>query len=227
MSASTLEYVQKADSDHIENSKTNVGDPDRYSEKDIARIKRRIDIRLIPSLGLMFGISLMDRTNVSNAAIAGMVQDLDLGVGYRYSLITLCFFITYVLVQAPMTVVCRKLGPSLFLPSVCLAWGAVIIGFGFSKSWVILVVLRLILGVLEAGYFPGCVYLLSTWYTRCKITLTKPAPDERETNGLLDELAKRYSLFYLTGMLSSAFSGILAFGLMHMEGVQGIRGWSW
>jgi hypothetical protein len=55
-----------------------------FSPKEARRIRRRIDLRLIPCLGLMYGISLMDRKNVSNAYIAGMRTDLDLSVGYRY-----------------------------------------------------------------------------------------------------------------------------------------------
>jgi MFS family permease len=84
----------------------------------------------------------------------------------------------------------------------------IIIGFGFAKNWSTLVALRLILGILEAGYFPGCVYLLSTWYTKFQV-------------------AKRYSVFYLIGSMASALSGILAYALMQMEGVAGIRGWQW
>lgn len=55
-----------------------------FTAKQARRIRRRIDLRLIPCLGFMYGISLMDRKNVSNAAIAGMTTDLELGVGYRY-----------------------------------------------------------------------------------------------------------------------------------------------
>ncbi|EQL28990.1 hypothetical protein BDFG_08346 [Blastomyces dermatitidis ATCC 26199] len=179
-----------------------------FSAKEAAAIRRRIDFRLIPALGLMYGISLMDRKNVSNAAIAGMRKDLDLLQGYRYSLITLTFFITYVIFQPPMTVLCRKIGPRLFLPGICLLWGIVIICFGFANNWTTMVALRLILGILEAGYFPGTIYLLSTWYLKV-------------------EVARRYSVFYLIGSFASALSGILAYGLMQMEGVQGIRGWRW
>lgn len=68
--------------------------------------------------------------------------------------------------------------------------------------------LRIILGVLEAGFFPGCVYLMSTWYSRF-------------------ELQKRYSAFYLIGSGASAFAGILAYGLMQMHGLAGLEGWRW
>lgn len=62
----------------------------------------------------------------------------------------------------------RKIGPRLHLAFITLLWGAVMIGMGFVRSFQQLAALRTVLGVLEAGFFPSCVYLLSTWYTRCK-----------------------------------------------------------
>jgi len=60
----------------------------------------------------------------------------------------------------------------------------------------------------QAGFFPGVVYLMSTWYKRY-------------------EMGKRYASFYLVGCVASAFGGILAFGLMQMDGVANFRGWRW
>lgn len=139
-----------------------------YDTSIAAKIRHRIDWRLIPALGAMYGISLMDRKNVSNAAIAGMLKDLHMSKGYGYNLVNMCFFITYIICQPFMIVVCRKIGPRLFLPGICILWGCVIVGFGFSKTWQTLIPLRLLLGVLESGYFPGCLYLLSCWYTKCE-----------------------------------------------------------
>lgn len=141
---------------------------DVFDKKLAARIRHKIDWRLIPALGAMYGISLMDRKNVSNAAIAGMLVDLDMRTGPGYNIVNMSFFFTYILLQPVMIILCRKIGPRHFLPGVVLAWGVVIIGFGFSQNWHTLVGLRLILGGFEGGYFPGCLYLLSCWYTRCK-----------------------------------------------------------
>jgi MFS family permease len=69
-------------------------------------------------------------------------------------------------------------------------------------------VLRVILGALEAGSYPGCVYLLSTWFPRY-------------------ELQKRNALFYLIGSMASGFGGILAYGLMQMDTLAGHSGWRW
>jgi MFS family permease len=68
--------------------------------------------------------------------------------------------------------------------------------------------LRVILGTLEAGFFPGCVCLLSTWYPRY-------------------ELQKRNAAFFLIGTVLAAFTGVLAYGLMQMAGIQGLAGWRW
>ena len=93
--------------------------PFTVDPKVSARLRHAIDWRLIPALGAMYGISLMDRKNVSNAAIAGMLADLKMGRGMGYNLVNLCFFITYVLCQPFMVILCRKIGPRYFLPGMC------------------------------------------------------------------------------------------------------------
>ena len=174
----------------------------RFTPEEQKKIVRKVDLRLIPTLGCMYCVSLMDRTNLGVAMVAGMGVDLKL-TGERYSIIVLLFFITYVALQPPATVVLRKLGPRLFLPAIVIIWGAVMIGFGFVKEWHTLIPLRLLLGIFEAGFFPGSAYLLSCWYKRF-------------------ELQKRNTVFFLIGMLSSAFSGILGylFSLLSGHGVQ-------
>lgn len=82
------------------------------------------------------------------------------------------------------------------------------IGMGFVKKWQQLTALRAVLGLFEAGFFPTCVYLLSTWYTRY-------------------EVGRRYSVFYIIGCVASALSGILAYGLMQLDGREGLTGWRW
>jgi MFS family permease len=160
-----MEHVEKGLDGKLSLSSTSSQD---FDLKLAAKLRHKIDWRLIPALGAMYGISLMDRKNVSNAAIAGMLKDLKMTTGSAYNLVNMCFFITYILCQPFMILVCRKIGPRFFLPGICLLWGSVIVGFGFAKNWHTLVVLRLVLGFLESGYFPGCLYLLSCWYTKCK-----------------------------------------------------------
>ncbi|KAG8625662.1 hypothetical protein KVT40_006063 [Elsinoe batatas] len=191
-----LEHVEStgsANSDKINDARIAA-----FTPEEQRKIIRRIDIRLVLTLGFMYCVSLMDRTNTSIAVVAGMGVDLQL-IGFRYSTIVLVFFITYVLLQPPATVVLRKIGPRLFLPTITLLWGSVMIGMAFVRTWTQMIPLRLLLGVFEAGFFPGCAYLLSTWYPRY-------------------ELQKRNAVFYLIGSMSSAFSGILGYGFSTLAG---------
>ncbi|KAL8289622.1 hypothetical protein RB597_001313 [Gaeumannomyces tritici] len=179
-----------------------------FSPEEEKAIMRWVDRRLVTTVGFMYCVSLMDRTNLGAASIAGMDRDLGLSIGDRYSIITLVFFITYTLFQPPSTVIVRKVGPRVHLALITLLWGACMIGMGFAATWDVMAGLRVLLGILEAGFFPSCVYLLSTWYTRY-------------------EVGKRYSMFYLLGCVAAAFSGILAFGLMQMKGLGNLNGWRW
>ena len=116
---------------------------------------RKIDFRLLPVLATIYSFALIDRVNLPNARIAGMDVDLELSVGNRYSLISMIFFVPYVICQFPANIVIRKVGAGLWLPSLVVAWGALCIGIGFTKRWTELLGCRVLLGVLEAGYYPG------------------------------------------------------------------------
>ncbi|KAK1749346.1 major facilitator superfamily domain-containing protein [Echria macrotheca] len=179
-----------------------------FTEAEQKKIISRLDYRLVLTVGAMYCVSLMDRTNLGAANIAGMQDDLGLKVGTRYSVISLVFFVTYIVFQPPSTVLVRKIGPRIHLATITFLWGCLMIGMGFVKDWQVMAGMRVILGVLEAGFFPSCVYLLSTWYTRF-------------------EVGVRNSIFYMVGCVASAFAGILAFGIMHMGGLGGLGGWRW
>ncbi|KAM5352980.1 hypothetical protein ACJ41O_005702 [Fusarium nematophilum] len=178
-----------------------------FSPEDETRIIRRVDWRLIPMVALMYCVSIIDRTNVAAASIAGMMEELEL-VGNRYSIITLVFFTTYIVFQPPSTVIVRKIGPRIHLAGITGLWGIVMIGMGFTRKWEQLAALRVILGLLEAGFFPSCVYLMSTWYTRY-------------------EMGRRYALFYAFGAVTGALAGVMAYGLVHMHGIANYGGWRW
>lgn len=89
-----------------------------------------------------------------------MSHDLRLDIGLRYSIMTLAFFPTYIVFELPSTVLIRWIGPRIHLSAITLTWGIILIGFGYCNDWTTLTGLRVILGVLEAGFFPGCMYFL-------------------------------------------------------------------
>jgi len=98
-----------------------------------------------------------------------MDGDLHFNIGNRYSIALLVFFITYFLFEFPSTLSLRYIGPRIQLNGLCLAWGAVMLGMGFVNDWRVIVVCRLLIGALEAGFLPCCMYLLSSWYQRYEV----------------------------------------------------------
>lgn len=118
------------------------------------------------------------------------------------------FFIPYIALEIPSNILLKRLRPSIYLPSLIIGWGIVTIGQGVTTSFAGLVVCRVLIGVFEAGFFPGMVYLISMYYQR-------------------SELQRRLSTLWSSAILSGAFSGLLAYGLAHLDGVAGYGGWRW
>ncbi|RAL08057.1 MFS general substrate transporter [Aspergillus homomorphus CBS 101889] len=205
LSSSTKEPV-----DHVQTPEKDVVDrrvrPGKASKEE-RRILHRVDRRLIVMLGFLHTVSLIDRGNLGTASVAGMTKQLHL-VGMRYSIIAVAFFPPYICFQALGPVLVRRLGPVRYLSGVCLVWGAVMLSAGFVESWSQLVGVRIVIGALEAGFFPAAIYLISTWYTRF-------------------EIQKRYALFYLLGCVASAFTGLLSYGITFMNGLGGLTAWRW
>lgn len=143
--------------------------PGEKEDKETRRIMRKIDFRLLPVLAVIYSFALIDRVNLPNARIAGMDEDLGLSVGSRYSIISMIFFVPYVICQFPANIMIRKIGAGIWLPSLVVAWGILCIGIGFNQKWTDLVACRVILGILEAGYYPGCICRLHRSDTLCDI----------------------------------------------------------
>lgn len=115
---------------------------------------------------------------VSSTPRAGWLADKKTFQG----IVTLVFFVTYIVFQPPSTIIVRAIGPRYHLASLTLLWGGLMVGMGFVKNWQQLAVCRVILGILEAGFFPSCVYLLSTWYTRCMLFCCSSCPSPEITS---------------------------------------------
>ena len=89
----------------------------------------------------------MDRSNIGNAAIAGMNDDLDLDRDHRYNIAAMVFFFTYVLFEVPANIMLKLLSPSTWISIMMVSWGLVMTLQGIVKSYETLVVTRLMLGV--------------------------------------------------------------------------------
>ncbi|CAG8294995.1 unnamed protein product [Penicillium salamii] len=163
-------------------------------EKMEKKLVRKIDTRLLIMIVVMYILNYLDRNNIASAKLAGLEEDLNLkGEQYQFR---------------PM--ILNKFGkPSIFLPGCMLAWGILSTCTAATKSYGGLLACRFILGFVEAAYFPGCLYLLSAWYTR-------------------KELVKRTAFLYSGSLISGAFSGLIAAGITNgLSGARGISAWRW
>ncbi|KAF4472259.1 transporter [Fusarium albosuccineum] len=191
---------------HVEAMSSKAGGVEIDPEKE-KKLLRKIDLHLIPILSLLLLCAFVDRINIGNARIQGLEADLNMA-GSDYNIALFTFFITYILFEVPCNMLLKKVRPSAFLRLIIGGCGIVTIGQGVTKSFEGLVVCRVLIGLLEAGFVPGCVYLISMFYKR-------------------HELQWRINLFYTASILAGAFSGLLAYAIAHMSGVGGYGGWRW
>ncbi|KAH6664729.1 major facilitator superfamily domain-containing protein [Plectosphaerella plurivora] len=179
-----------------------------YPEDKRKKVFRKVDYRLVPMLALLYLICHIDRANIGNAKIEGMVEDLGM-TGVQYNIVLSIFFVPYVLFEVPSNILLKKFKrPSMYLGILTLGWGIVMTCTGLVRNFSGLMVTRVLLGIFEAGFFPGAIYLCSYWY-------------------MPKDLATRISYFYCASALSGAFSGLLAAAIAQLDGLGGYEGWRW
>lgn len=204
-----LEHLDEEFGPHEVGSRHGPEDEISPMQKEMeTKVIRKVDCRLIPILGLLYSVAGLDRVNLSNARVAGMDEDLRFDIGNRYSIALLVFFITYCLFEMPTTLLLRPIGPKLLLNGLAVSWGIVMLGMGFIDDWRLIVVCRMLIGILEAGFLPCCMFLLSTWYQRF-------------------EIQQRVSWWYLINLFVSAFGNVLAWAIVKLDGAHRIAGWRW
>jgi len=166
---------------------------------------RKISIRLVPFVALMFFINFLDRTAISFAGPNGMVQDLNLQMA-QFGLASGIFFIGYILLEVPSNLALHRYGARRWLSRIMVSWGIVSLLFTWVSSIEGLYVLRVLLGIAEAGFFPGAIFFLSAW-----------APARHRS--------KILALFYLAQPLTVVCGAPLAAWFIGHDGLFGLAGW--
>ncbi|OAX81537.1 hypothetical protein ACJ72_04116 [Emergomyces africanus] len=189
-----------------------IDDPDAgLSDEEKAvndrKLLRKLDRKLIPWLCLLYLISFLDRTNIGNAKIDGLQQDLRL-TNSQYNATLTIFFISYSILEPLTNILLKRWRPSIFIPTIMVLWGICMTCMGLVHNFAGLMAARWFLGVTEAGLFPGVGYFLSCWYRRC-------------------EFGIRMAIFFSAAAVAGSFGGLLAAGISRMRGVGGKPGWAW
>jgi MFS family permease len=170
------------------------------------RTVRRVMTRLIPLLGLIYMVAYIDRQNVSYAKLQ-MVGDLGLSEA-AYGLGAALFFIGYCLFEIPSNLVLERVGARLWFARIMASWGVVTLLLAFTPNKTMFYVLRFLLGVAEAGFFPGVLYALTLWFPQA-------------------HRARAIGLFMVASAFANAVGAAIGGMLLDLDGSLGLRGWQW
>lgn len=168
---------------------------------------RQVAWRIVPFICLLYVLNILDRANVGFARLA-MQEDLglskatfDLGYGM--------FYVGYILFEVPSNLLMRRFGARRWIARIMITWGLVSAATMFARDIWTFYALRILLGIAEAGFFPGIILYLSDWF-----------PDRQR--------AKMTAFFMLAIGLSNVFGNPLSGWIMdHFDGVNGWHGWQW
>jgi ACS family tartrate transporter-like MFS transporter len=167
---------------------------------------RKASMRLLPLIAIGYGIAYMDRVNISFAALQ-MNQELHFSASV-YGFGAGLFFLSYAACEVPSNLLLVRFGARRWLGRIMFTWGLLSIGMLFVKTPHQFYAMRFLLGVAEAGFFPGVIFYLSQWF---------PASNR----------SRAISRFYISLPLSSVVMGALAGALLHLQGRLGLAGWQW
>ncbi|KAH7152576.1 major facilitator superfamily domain-containing protein [Dactylonectria macrodidyma] len=205
----TGDDIKKDVSDELRLETLNGADidiPDRVRKEKA--LLRRVDRRMMPLMMALYVLNYLDRNNIATARLGNFEKDIGL-VGQQYNTIISIFFVGYILTQVPTNMILNKMRPSIFLPSIMVAWATVSACTGAVQTYHGMIALRFLLGFVEAPFFPGALFLFSSWYTK-------------------KELAVRISVLYAAGQMAGAFGGLLGSAIMAgMDGKAGLANWRW
>lgn len=172
------------------------------------KLVKKIDLLILPAIGILYILNYVDRQNLSAAKLQGIMEDLNIDT-QQFATAVSILFVGYLPFQIPSNLIITKISrPGMYICTAVVIWGAISAVTSQVKTYGQLLAVRAILGVVEAVFFPGAVYFLSAWYTK-------------------KELGKRLGWLYIAQQVGNAFGGLFAAAILQLDGQHGIAGWQW
>jgi ACS family tartrate transporter-like MFS transporter len=167
---------------------------------------RKLFVRLIPFLVVLYVVAFLDRVNVGFAALQ---MNADLGFSAtQFGVGSAMFFVGYCLAEVPSNLILARVGARLWIARIMITWGLLAAALMFVRTPTQFCVMRFLLGVAEAGFFPGVVFYLGQWF---------PAANRARAIGA-----------FMTGIpLSGILGGPLSGAILGLGGHLGLAGWQW
>jgi ACS family tartrate transporter-like MFS transporter len=169
-------------------------------------VLRKASWRILPLLGLGYGVAYMDRINIGFAALR-MNADLHFSATV-YGLGAGLFFLAYAAFEVPSNLLLARFGARRWMARIMLTWGILASAMMFVRTPAEFYVMRFLLGLAEAGFFPGVIYYLTLWFP-------------------LAHRGRAISRFYVAWPISSLIMGAVAGTLLGLNGTLGLAGWQW
>ncbi|TIA93372.1 hypothetical protein E3P99_00216 [Wallemia hederae] len=204
----------------------------------IRKLSRRLDWTIIPALFFLFCVNFLDRVNIGQAKLEGLLEDTKIVLGLSVRDMSHCFlcllcelglvlrtlsnqcrshrryaglrttFSSPHTCQIPWNMLTKKIGPQISVPLMAVGWAVVCTLTGIVQNYSGLLAVRWFLGLTEGGLFPAMILILTAWYPR-------------------HQQGKRITIVYLGSQVAGAFGGIFSYVLALMRGVGGLNGWRW
>ncbi|KKA27258.1 hypothetical protein TD95_004094 [Thielaviopsis punctulata] len=187
------------------------------------KLLRKLDLYIVPTVSVLYLFCFIDRANIGvylelwnqdllsvnnslgNARIAGMGDDLKF-TGNDFNIVLSVFYISYILFEIPVNMLCKYMGPGWFLPLTTVMFGILSLCTAFVHTFSEICAVRFLLGIFEAGMLPGVAYYLSRWYRASELTF-------------------RLGMYMVMAPLAGAFGGLLASGILKMDKFGSLHGW--
>lgn len=211
-SASTLE--DEAISKEIEPTEIQASldvNSESQNWSEIKAVQRKVDIRILAWYCFVYLIMRIHVSNITNTAIINeetnddILDQLSLS-SQQWAWCLSIFYYPYGVFEPVSTLLLKKFKPRIWMSRIMITWGIISMCQGATQNYAGLLACRFMLGLAEAGFYPGVLYHLSFWY---------PA----------DCMALRIAFFYASGQFSGTISGLLAYAISFMNGAAGLAGW--
>nr|OQO16933.1 hypothetical protein B0A51_13851 [Rachicladosporium sp. CCFEE 5018]OQO27164.1 hypothetical protein B0A51_05159 [Rachicladosporium sp. CCFEE 5018] len=178
-----------------------------WEPQEERRIVRKIDYKICAWVCLMFFALQLDRGNISQALSDNMLKDLHMTTN-DYNTGQTIFYLSFLCAELPSQLISKKIGPDNWIPIQMVSWSLVASCQAFMRGRSGFWACRALLGMIEGGFIPDNILYLSYFYTG-------------------SELPIRLSFFWFAFQFTNIVSAFLAYGILHMRGINGLPGWAW
>ncbi|KAF9889034.1 hypothetical protein FE257_008011 [Aspergillus nanangensis] len=169
------------------------------------QLLRKIDWHLLPVMVVSYMLQFLDKQTLNQASIMGILQDLKLS-GTQYSWCGSIFYFGYLVFSYPASMGMVRLPIGKFIAVCFLIWGVILASHAATRNFIGIMVARFLLGAAEASVSPGFSLITGMWYLR-------------------DEQPLRHGLWFAGNSVATAFGGLIAYGVAHIQG--SIAAWKW